>query len=202
MGWSIGGYSSSFLAMNYPEIKGLILDATFDSLEPLAIPRMSAFLSGVVKHAVNHYIDLDVARNLAKYDGPVTIFRRLRDEMITTSQLELDTNRGNHLLVKLLEARYPLLSTPQAAATLSSVLSQPLMSVDVDVSGQQRVHDEHVKQHGASFPSTLGQEIEEEDKILMLLYLARVYMKDIDTSHCTPLPTSSFGAPWRLIGRN
>jgi len=202
MGWSIGGYSSSFIAMNYPEIKGLILDATFDSLEPLAIPRMPAFLSGVVKHAVNNYIDLDVAGNLAKYHGPVTIFRRLRDEMITTSQLELDTNRGNHLLVNLLETRYPRLSTLQTTATLSSVLSQPLMSVDVDVSGQQLVHDDHVKQHGPSFPSTLGHQLEDEEKILMLLYLAREYMKDVDASHCTPLPTSSFGAPWRPISQN
>ena len=24
LGWSIGGYSSSFIAMNYPEIKGLV----------------------------------------------------------------------------------------------------------------------------------------------------------------------------------
>ena len=36
---SAGGFTSSWLAMNYPGIKGLILDATFDHLEPLAIPR-------------------------------------------------------------------------------------------------------------------------------------------------------------------
>ena len=34
-----GGFTSSWLAMNYPGIRGLILDATFDHLEPLAIPR-------------------------------------------------------------------------------------------------------------------------------------------------------------------
>lgn len=36
-----GGFTSSWLAMTYPDIRGLILDATFDHLEPLAIPRYS-----------------------------------------------------------------------------------------------------------------------------------------------------------------
>merc|ERR1711962_1611425 len=29
-GWSIGGFSASWVAMNYPDIKAVILDATFD----------------------------------------------------------------------------------------------------------------------------------------------------------------------------
>ena len=60
------------------------MDATFDELEPLAIPRMPAFMAGIVKHTVNTHIKLNVAEQLCQFEGPVTIVRRLRDEMITT----------------------------------------------------------------------------------------------------------------------
>jgi len=63
-GWSIGGYSSTWLAMNYPEIKGLVLDATFDDLLPLAVPRMPASMSGLVTRAVKTYINLNVKDQL------------------------------------------------------------------------------------------------------------------------------------------
>ena len=49
LGWSIGGFTATWLALTYPEIRGLVVDATFDELEPLAVPRMPAFMSGVVR---------------------------------------------------------------------------------------------------------------------------------------------------------
>ncbi|KAH8868414.1 Protein ABHD16A [Schistosoma japonicum] len=36
LGWSIGGYTASWIAMNYPDIAGLILDATFDNIDELS----------------------------------------------------------------------------------------------------------------------------------------------------------------------
>merc|ERR1719317_1298596 len=86
MGWSIGGYSSTWLAMNYPEIKGLILDATFDHLEPLAIPRMPAAMSPLVSRAVNKFINLNVAEQVSAFPEPVRLIRRNRDEMISTTE--------------------------------------------------------------------------------------------------------------------
>ena len=59
-----GGFTSSWLAMNYPDIRGLILDATFDHLEPLAIPRMPAAMSPLVSRAVNKFINLNVAEQV------------------------------------------------------------------------------------------------------------------------------------------
>ena len=41
--WSIGGFASSWLASNYPEIRGVILDACFDDVAHLAIPQMPEF---------------------------------------------------------------------------------------------------------------------------------------------------------------
>lgn len=99
MGWSIGGYSATWLAMHYPDIGGLVLDATFDDLLPLAIPRMPASLSGLVTRAVTKYINLCVGDQLAHYTGPVRIIRRDHDEMICTRYPENLPN-FNHLMTK------------------------------------------------------------------------------------------------------
>ncbi len=85
-GWSIGGFTSSWLAMTYPDVKGVVVDATFDNLLPLAIPRMPDFLSPLVQHGVTRYINLNVAEYLKKYSGPVRLIRRRYDEMITIDQ--------------------------------------------------------------------------------------------------------------------
>jgi len=171
MGWSIGGYSATWLAINYPEINGLVLDATFDELEPLAIPRMPAFMAGIVKHTVNTHIKLNVAEQLCQFEGPVTIVRRLRDEMITTSMLDLSTNRGNELLVKMLSCRYPKLTSDDALSLLYSALDQPILTAQEDLRDTELVYTNFIKEKSAEFPSGLGEDLGDGDKFLMLLYL-------------------------------
>lgn len=83
-GWSIGGFTSSSLAMNYPEVKGIVIDASFDQLLPLAIPRMPQCLEPLVTSAVQNYICLNIADQLKLFNGPIRIIRRSMDEMITT----------------------------------------------------------------------------------------------------------------------
>merc|ERR1712013_370517 len=114
-----GGFTSSWLAMNYPDIRGLILDATFDHLEPLAIPRMPAAMSPLVSRAVNKFINLNVAEQVSAFRGPVRLIRRNRDEMISTTEGELWINRGNALLEAVLRSRYPGLATPEALEQLA-----------------------------------------------------------------------------------
>lgn len=111
-GWSIGGFPSTWAAANYPQIKGLILDATFDDVLPLAITHMPSFADKVVKVAIGEQFNLNVAVQLAKYHGPVHIIRRYNDEIITTFQGPDDArmrreNRGNFLLAKFLQSRFP-----------------------------------------------------------------------------------------------
>ncbi|KAL1130834.1 hypothetical protein AAG570_012075 [Ranatra chinensis] len=106
-GWSIGGYATTWAAMNYPEVKAVILDATFDDLLPLAIPRMPAVLEPIVKLTIRQYANLDVARQLVHYPGPILLVRRANDEIICLEPNDLSTNRGNNLLVKLLRQRFP-----------------------------------------------------------------------------------------------
>ncbi|KAK6627645.1 hypothetical protein RUM44_010124 [Polyplax serrata] len=106
-GWSIGGYTASWAAMNYPDIKGMILDATFDDILPLAIPRMPRSWEPLVRRTIREYINLNVYEQLKKYNGPVTFIRRTEDEIICTEDGNLSTNRGNHLVAKFLKYRYP-----------------------------------------------------------------------------------------------
>uniref|UniRef100_A0A0N5BWU9 AB hydrolase-1 domain-containing protein n=1 Tax=Strongyloides papillosus TaxID=174720 RepID=A0A0N5BWU9_STREA len=110
-GWSIGGYPSTWLAANYPKIKHLILDATFDDVLPLAKLRMPEFFEGAVIHAIRTYLNLPVSSQLEHYKGEVTIIRRLRDEMIITKPLgsyneKISSNRANDLLKKLILSRH------------------------------------------------------------------------------------------------
>jgi len=187
-GWSIGGYSATWIAMNYPDIKGLILDATFDDILPLAIPRMPQSLSSVVTKAIRSYINLDVSSQLAGYEGPVRFIRRSRDEMITTMDGELWSNRGNNLMKSLLKSRYPDLITPTSLSALDGNL-YVLGATAVAAADQESE---------LLFSQMIGrdQELSEEEKGKVLCYIASKMLTEIDTTHCTPLPTSKFQLPW------
>lgn len=106
-GWSIGGYSSLWLASQYPNIKGVILDATFDDLLYLALPRMPESLSGVVRIAIKEHCNLNNNDLITKYNGPIALVRRTEDEVICTEEMNIGTNRGNYLLINMLRSRFP-----------------------------------------------------------------------------------------------
>lgn len=59
-----------------------ILDATFDDVLQLAIPRMPNSLSGIVRIAIRDYINLNNIELINLYSGPVLLIRRTEDEII------------------------------------------------------------------------------------------------------------------------
>ncbi|KAK3854324.1 hypothetical protein Pcinc_039184 [Petrolisthes cinctipes] len=122
-GWSIGGYTSTWAAMNYPKIAGLILDASFDDILPLAKQTMPDSLSPSVTLAIRRYLNLRPGAHLVKYPGPVTIIRRTKDDKVTTDKLNLACNRGNNLLIMLLQSRYPNLFTTNSTRVLLHMLA-------------------------------------------------------------------------------
>lgn len=75
--------TASWAAMNYPDIRALMLDATFDNIFHLAAAVMPASWNVLVDVTVRHHLNLNVAKQLEKYRGPVLLFRRTRDEVIS-----------------------------------------------------------------------------------------------------------------------
>lgn len=108
-GWSIGGYTATWAAMNYAGIHGLVLDATFDDVLPLATTRMPAAIDSLVKTVIREYLNLNVAEQLKRYEGRVLLIRRTDDEIMCTPSSDLSDNRANVLISKLLLHRYPQL---------------------------------------------------------------------------------------------
>ncbi|XP_058678543.1 phosphatidylserine lipase ABHD16A isoform X1 [Ammospiza caudacuta] len=106
--WSIGGFTATWAAMSYPELGGLVLDASFDDLVPLALKVLPRSWRELVTQTVREHLNLNNAEQLCRYQGPVLLVRRTKDEIITTTTPDdIASNRGNDLLLKLLQHRYP-----------------------------------------------------------------------------------------------
>ncbi|CAG0886365.1 unnamed protein product [Cyprideis torosa] len=105
--WSIGGFTAAHAARCYPDIKGLIIDASFDDVLPLATPKFPSPLQPLIRATIRRHFDLNVARLLHDFSGPVLLYRRTRDEIITVIEGRMSTNRGNDLLESLLVHRFP-----------------------------------------------------------------------------------------------
>lgn len=202
--WSIGGYSATWAAMNYPDVKGLVLDATFDDLVPLALARMPPSWRGLVVRTIRDYMDLNNGEQLCRYKGPVLLVRRVRDEMISTkASRSLQTNRGNDLLIKLLQNRYPKLVTEDTLWALKDWISGDRTHQAV-VWSQQGVEEElcqaslasYIEENSAEFPMSIGEDMPTDMKVQLVLYLAQKHMIDFDSTHCVPLPARLFQIPW------
>ncbi|KAJ7381703.1 Protein abhd16a, partial [Desmophyllum pertusum] len=59
------------------------------------------------------------------YPGPVLLIRRMRDEIITTVEGDVSSNRGNDLLVKFLKFRYPNLVDGDSEDAMWEYLAAP-----------------------------------------------------------------------------
>ncbi|BES98451.1 alpha/beta hydrolase fold [Nesidiocoris tenuis] len=199
-GWSIGGYSTAWAASLYPDVKEVIVDATFDDVLPLAQNQMPDFLDSIVRTTIRCYADLNVTRLLAEYPGPIRMVRRSEDEIISIEPGNVSTNRGNFLLLKLLKKRYPTLFNPVSEGALQNWLDTKgpqreafLRPLDIKASECEALISSYTSQYGPKFPfGSLGNDLDEEGKAKLLLYLAGVYMIDYNSTHCTPLPTRVF----------
>lgn len=199
-GWSIGGYSTTWAAKHYNDVKAVVLDATFDDILPLALRQMPDVLEPLVKLTIRCYADLNVAANLAEYQGPIKLVRRSQDEIIATDPGDLASNRGNILLSKLLRRRYPLLLNATTEPILCNWLvttaaEQASLMEEFNVNRQecQRILSEYREQYGTKYPySSLGAQLTDEQNIRLVLYLAEHYMVDFAANHVTPLPSRIF----------
>uniref|UniRef100_H2MCZ6 Abhydrolase domain containing 16A, phospholipase n=1 Tax=Oryzias latipes TaxID=8090 RepID=H2MCZ6_ORYLA len=199
--WSIGGFTATWAVMSYPEIQSLVLDASFDDLLPLALKVMPESWRPLVQYTVRRYVNLNNAEQLLKYQGPVLLIRRSRDEIITTGGPEdIMSNRGNDLLLKLLQSRYPKIMTDEGIRVVKQWLGASNQLEEASVYSGYEVDDgwcvsvlqSYQTDRDVLFPWTVGK------MLLSLLPKARKYMRNFESTHCTPLPASEFHSPWKL----
>uniref|UniRef100_A0A1B0AR55 Phosphatidylserine Lipase ABHD16 N-terminal domain-containing protein n=1 Tax=Glossina palpalis gambiensis TaxID=67801 RepID=A0A1B0AR55_9MUSC len=200
-GWSIGGYSSLWAATCYPDVKGVVLDATFDDVLYLAQSRMPQSLSGIVRIAIRDYCNLHNAELAQKYSGPVNLIRRTEDEIIAEDN-NIETNRGNFLALSILKYRYPyIFQTPQinrCKKQLSKPLEKRNFTTPEDDLCMSRLVT-YVSDQGKKFPLAIGEDYNEELRSEMAEFLLRKHLRDFKSTHCTPLPAEFFNLPWDIL---
>ncbi|CDQ81053.1 unnamed protein product [Oncorhynchus mykiss] len=142
-----------------------------------------------------------------RYQGPVLLIRRTKDEIITTTGPEdIMSNRGNNLLLKLLQFRYPQVMTDDGVRAIRAWLAASNHVEEAAVYSSYEVDDDwcvsvlqsYKTERDVFFPWSVGEDMTLEGRRQLALFLARKYMRNFDSTHCTPLPYSEFTAPWRL----
>uniref|UniRef100_W8B679 Abhydrolase domain-containing protein 16A n=1 Tax=Ceratitis capitata TaxID=7213 RepID=W8B679_CERCA len=199
-GWSIGGVSALWASNLYRDVKGVILDATFDDILYLALSRMPESLSGIVRLAIRDYCNLNNVDSIQNYNGPIMLIRRTEDEIISEDN-RINTNRGNYLALTLLKFRYPLIFKTTQLQRIKKILSRP-----VDPKNFSTTNDDlcmsrlitYASDQGKSFPMLIGEDYTEETRDQMAEFLLRKHFRDYKSTHCTPLPKDYFDIPWDI----
>ncbi|VUZ54936.1 unnamed protein product [Hymenolepis diminuta] len=225
-GWSIGGFTATWAAMHLPRVGGLILDATFDTLDELSRRAVPIFGEKIPVSMVQRYFDLNNAEMITRYPGPIRIIRRSNDELISTDpDNPSNSNRGNFLALGLLRYRFPHLFNPDTEPLLWSYLTMsrsqqksyrehngivgetmlPILQREFRKEMLNFACDDDDDYGGVSlevrrsvpFPSHLGEkDISDAMKRSLLIYLASKYFVEAQGSHCSPLEERCFQDPW------
>uniref|UniRef100_A0AC34FW45 AB hydrolase-1 domain-containing protein n=1 Tax=Panagrolaimus sp. ES5 TaxID=591445 RepID=A0AC34FW45_9BILA len=190
-GWSIGGFPASWLAANY-KIRTLFIDASFDSLLPLAKAVMPDSMENVVEYAVGRYFNMPVSEQLSRHKGNVVIFRRRFDEMIVTDRSSLEasllSNRGNFLLRDFLHSRYSFINW---TGTDDLTFFKYLHATEE----QRKSRDEF------QFSDSMPESVEEfrnfspQKRAKFICALTSYHFRDLDLGHNVPLPVDATFQP-------
>uniref|UniRef100_A0A8J9E6A6 Phosphatidylserine lipase ABHD16A n=1 Tax=Pongo abelii TaxID=9601 RepID=A0A8J9E6A6_PONAB len=205
--WSIGGFTATWAAMSYPDVSAVILDASFDDLVPLALKVMPDSWRGLVTRTVRQHLNLNNAEQLCRYQGPVLLIRRTKDEIITTTVPEdIMSNRGNDLLLKLLQHRYPRVMAEEGLRVVRQWLEASSQLEEASIYSQWEVEEDwclsvlrsYQAEHGPDFPWSVGEDMSADGRRQLALFLARKHLHNFEATHCTPLPAQNFQMPWHL----
>lgn len=207
-GWSIGGFTATWAGMRHPNIHGLVIDASFDHILPLARNLFPGILYPLIEFGVKQHFDLDNSRHLKYYQGPVLLIRRSQDEVISTDPYNSPPhNRGNYLLIDLLKERFPILIDDRAIRLIREYLggneryqSGILKRYSVNDNNCLRLLLDYFRSHKTGYPVGIGAELDFVTRDQLVLYLASKHLIDYDSVHCAPLPGRYLHRPWNLIG--
>ncbi|CAF4389560.1 unnamed protein product, partial [Rotaria socialis] len=206
--WSIGGYAANWAAVNYPNIRGLVLDAIFDDVLPLAQRRMPTFISKFVEKTIRNYLNLNNIQLIKRYNGPFYLVRRTFDEMMNLIPAKVSTNCANEILFSILPHRYPFIYNDAQMLTLmkryiclkklkkKKLLDQYCSDTDALKRQCERYRVEHPVR---SYPCNFGENFSIDERQSFAIYLVNQYLVDFDAQHCTPLPVTLFHLPTRCV---
>ncbi|XP_048353888.1 protein ABHD16B-like [Sphaerodactylus townsendi] len=213
-GYSLGSYTATWAAMTYPNLGGLILDASFDGLIPLAVNMIDKRWKKLVVKIVMEHFDLNVVHQLCKYPGAVLLIRRTLDEITSTEFSKEDrvpmarSNRANQLLLQLLWTRYPdIVARTQGvlhhwlsadSLPLESLIYHYLYKVNENWCVQMLRSYKESLGPNADFPWKIGKGLPLSQKQQLALFLAKKHMKNVVTTHGRTLPAEEFQLPWKL----
>ncbi|CAF1107139.1 unnamed protein product [Adineta steineri] len=206
--WSIGGYSACWTAVNYQDIRGLVLDAVFDDVLPLAQRQMPSFASKFVEKTIRYYLDLNNIQLLKLYNGPFYLIRRTQDEIISLIPGRVETNRGNELLFHVLHYRYPFIYNDDQTLTLlrryiCSSHTQRIALFDQYCLNQSELQTQtreyRMENPTPSYPCKFGENFSLLERQRFAIYLIDQYLVNFDSQHCTPLPQTYFHIPNRCV---
>eukprot|EP01134_Creolimax_fragrantissima_P001163 CFRG1163T1 len=202
--WSIGGYSASRAVSEYPRVKGLILDATFDHVLPLALARMPRALQSIVDSTISSQLNLDVVTGVKNYCGPVLFVRRRQDEMITAKTGDISTNRGNFLIVDILEYRYPHITQRDYLLALLAH-SDPIMVPEIAdekvivflemISNWLYEDSEYRQEAWIKFLRESTSQLDVKQRALVNKWMLSRHLVDLNSKHCAPYPLSRWREP-------
>eukprot|EP01135_Chromosphaera_perkinsii_P010820 Nk52_evm15s2241 gene=Nk52_evmTU15s2241 len=201
-GWSIGGYPAAYAATKYQNLGGVILDATFDHVLPLALERMPKSIDGLTKAIIAGYFNLDVIGNILSFKGPVIVTRRTRDEMMGVRPY----NRANVIIREIVRSRYKKYPVVDDEV-LQRWLAEPeqcessigYSHTDADIVGRccSVLFSVFVSGSDSVREETLNAMTSLERKFVTI-FLARWHLVDIESTHCDPLPISKWRHPESL----
>ncbi|CAF3278912.1 unnamed protein product [Rotaria sp. Silwood2] len=206
--WSIGGYAACWAAVHYQDIRGLILDAVFDDVLPLAQQQMPSFASKFVEKIIRYYLDLNNIQLLKLYNGPFYLIRRTYDEIMNFIPGKLETNRANEILFFILPYRYPFIYNNDEIFTL---LKQYISAKKIqkktlfdkycsDIEDLQKQIDQYRPENPiGSYPCKFGENFSFDQRQLFAIYFVNQYLIDFDSQHCTSLPQDYFCLPNRCV---
>uniref|UniRef100_A0A6G1SF29 Abhydrolase domain-containing protein 16A n=1 Tax=Aceria tosichella TaxID=561515 RepID=A0A6G1SF29_9ACAR len=206
-GWSIGGFTATWAGMRHPNIHGVVIDASFDHILPLARNIFPGILYPFIELAIRQHFDLDNSRHLEHYAGPVLLIRRSQDEVISTDPYNSPPhNRANYLLADLLKSRFPRLMDDRAIRLLKEYLGGNeryqmgvLRRYSVNEPSCLRLLLDYFHTHRTAYPVEIGPDLDITTRDQLVLYLASKHLIDYDSVHCAPLPGRYLQKPWNLI---
>ncbi|XP_035964179.2 phosphatidylserine lipase ABHD16A isoform X3 [Halichoerus grypus] len=168
---------------------------------------IGGFTGGLVTRTVRQHLNLNNAEQLCRYQGPVLLIRRTKDEIITTTVPEdIMSNRGNDLLLKLLQYRYPRVMAEEGLRVVRQWLEASSQLEEASIYSRWEVEEDwclsvlrsYQAEHGPDFPWSVGEDMDADGRQQLALFLAQKYLHNFEATHCTPLPAQNFQMPWHL----